>query len=140
MPSQLVAFATQSRKPGEVAELEELDEAVPHMLFSVSLQLSLPTELELELELELVPTPPGRHVWHLAMMLSTALSHFVLGVQLVTTRNENSNPRNDPMEARFMFPHPTNLMSPVYRCITRAVHTLLRHMTCSIAEPQCATR
>jgi hypothetical protein len=91
MTSQLVAFATQSRKPSEVPELEELEEEDPgpgHIPISASRQLALSRELELELDDEDPPADEeedGKQVPHLAMMLSTAFSHFVFKVQPAVT-------------------------------------------------------
>jgi hypothetical protein len=97
MPSQLVAAATQLRKASGLDDLEELlDEELPepHIPISASRQLPLPFELVLDVDV-------AKHVPHLAMMLSTALSHFtVVDGHPVTHRTENTNPRN----ARFMAP------------------------------------
>jgi len=113
MISQLVALATQLRKASgldeleDELELEDLDEelADPHMLIRARRQLALSLELELEDE----DDDPARHVLHLAMMLSTALSHvdWDSGGQPVTdtSKRENANPR----KARFMsFPPRTS--------------------------------
>jgi hypothetical protein len=87
MTSQLVALPTQSRNASGLDELDELDEepAAPHMFIKASLQLALSFELVLVLDDE-----PGRHVPHLAMMLSTAFSHLDEGIQAVTDRTENT--------------------------------------------------
>jgi hypothetical protein len=97
MSSQLAALATQSRKALALFDEDELDalneEPIgPHRFISASLQLWL------SLELVAGASVPGRHVPHLAMMLSIAFSHRWLGVQPARHRNENANPRN----ARFM--------------------------------------
>jgi hypothetical protein len=105
MTSQLVALATQSRKPSEPDELDELDEddepADPHMSIRAVRQLVLPSELVLVLEVD-VDVP--KHVPHLAMMLSTALSHFELAglhpapATAKTAKKESTSPE----KARFM--------------------------------------
>jgi hypothetical protein len=112
MTSQLVAFATQSRNASGLDALEELDELeedVPlgHRSLRASRQLVLFREL-LELDDEDVP---GKHVLHLAMMLSTALSHLDdddgsdespgQPVQPAMSNTENTE-RANPRKARFM--------------------------------------
>lgn len=91
MPSQLVALATQLRNASglgddELNEDDEVDD--PHMPRSAWRQLPLVRELVLDVD---VP----KHVPHLAMMLSTALSHFAVEEtgHPVTERTDNTNPR-----------------------------------------------
>jgi hypothetical protein len=110
--SQLVALATQSRNASgleTLEELEELDDELPvgHMSLSASRQPALSREL-LELdEDDEDDDDPGKHVWHLAMMLSTAFSHRDdddgndsggQPVQPAINNTERANPR----KARFM--------------------------------------
>jgi hypothetical protein len=123
MPLQLVAYAMQSRKASGLDALDELDELdvlkgldelddddpVLHMLSSACRQLALSLELELDDD-----TP--KHAPHLAMMLSTALSHLDDNVDVnfegqpvpETTKRERTNPRS----ARFMSLLPTKSYSP----------------------------
>ena len=94
MPSQVVAAATQFRKASGLDELEELDELDddPHMPISACRQLELVRELVLDVDIP-------KHVWHLAMMLSTALSHLDVALgQPVTDSTDNTN----AMKAIFM--------------------------------------
>jgi len=94
MPSQVVAAATQFRKASGLDELEELDELDddPHMPISAWRQLELVRELVLDVDIP-------KHVWHLAMMLSTALSHLDVALgQPVTDSTDNTN----AMKAIFM--------------------------------------
>jgi len=81
-----------------------------HRSFRASRQLALLREL-LELDDddddEDDDDDPGRHVWHLAMMLSTAFSHLDdddgndSGGQPVQPANNNTE-RANPRKARFM--------------------------------------
>jgi hypothetical protein len=125
MPLQLVAYAMQSRKASGLDALDELDELdvlkgldelddddpVLHMLSSACRQLALSRELELDDD-----TP--KHVPHLAMMLSTALSHLDDNVDVnlegqpvpATAKIERTNPRS----ARFMSLLPTKVIRRVY--------------------------
>ena len=99
-------------------ELNELllldDEPVGHRSFSASRQLALPREeLELDDELDDEDDDPVKQVPHLAMMLSTALSHLddsllddspldnSSGGQPVTN-NSDETERTNPRKARFM--------------------------------------
>jgi hypothetical protein len=106
-----VALATQSRNASGLEALEELDELleedgpVGHRSLKASRQLALFREL---LELDDDEDVPGKHVLHLAMMLSTARSHLDdddgndespgQPVQPPMNNTERANPR----KARFM--------------------------------------
>ena len=115
--SQLVALATQLRNASGLDALDELnellldDEPVGHSSFRASRQLVLPRE-ELELDdeeaLDDEDDDPGKQVPHLAMMLSTALSHLDAspldnssGGQPVTNNSDDTE-RTNPRKARFM--------------------------------------
>jgi hypothetical protein len=112
MPSQVVAYATQSRNASGLAALDELEDELPtpHIPSSASRQLSLPRELVLDVE---VP----KHVPHLAMTLSTARSHFDISADCdcswfvqAPRLKQTTNPR----KARFMSLLPTNrLWNPI---------------------------
>jgi len=112
MTSQLVALATQSRnasEPEPELELDELDDEVvgSHMFINACRQLSLFRELVDDVDVD--DDDVAKHVPHLAMMLSTALSHLDgAGVQTaplaVKARREIAT---NPRKARFMsFPSP----------------------------------
>jgi hypothetical protein len=109
MPSQLVAYATQSRNAAGLAALEELDEELPtpHIPSSASRQLSLPRELVLDVD---VP----KHVPHLAITFSTAFSHLDCSCDcdcswfVQAARVKQAIERTNPRQARFMSLLPTN--------------------------------
>jgi hypothetical protein len=113
MPSQVVAYATQSRNASGLAALDELDDdelPTPHIPSSASRQLSLPRELVLDVD---VP----KHVPHLAMTLSTALSHLDSSGDCDCNwfvQAPRPKQRTNPRKARFMSLLPTNrLWSPI---------------------------
>ena len=116
MPLQLVAYATQSRNAAWLDPLDdELDELendpVPHMFKSDCRQLALSCEEEDEDEDD-VP----KHGPHLAMTLSTALSHLADNEdEDVNVEGQPAPPtakieRTNPRSARFMSLLPTEVI------------------------------
>lgn len=111
-----MALATQSRNASGLDALEELlnelllldVEPVGHRSFRASRQLALPREeLELDDDDDEEDDDPGKQVPHLAMMLSTALSHrddspLVNSSGGQPATNSSDDERTNPSKARFM--------------------------------------